>query len=152
MAGTSAVKEFREKYKFSVVKCLATQRAWDALNMEVALEKYGQSKVIQAIMEVRKELQKDGWYDVQSKSSLINLAEQFCSKFPKLRDAFPIEAIQGDILPFPNRLNAGGLGVFQHIQESWASKDGTPQRVKRARMSALKVSIPKKFKDNRVWI
>ena len=60
MAGTSAVKEFREKYKFSVVKCLATQRAWDALNMEVALEKYGQSKVIQAIMEVRKELQKDG--------------------------------------------------------------------------------------------
>lgn len=52
------------------------------------------------------------------------------------------EALQDDILPFPLRLNAGSLGVFQHIQESRTFKDGTSQQVKRARFSPL----PKQLK------
>ena len=137
MAGTATVKNFRQNYHFSEVQCLTTKRAWDGLEMELALEKYGGRRVAESIMKVRAKMESEGLYDftqVNFQATLKSLADRVFTEYPKLRDKFPITP--PDILPFPRRLNIAGINIFEKFVELGRGSDETP---KHRRVSSAKV-------------
>ena len=142
MAGTETVKNFRQNYNFSEVQCLTTQRAWDGLQMELALENYGGGRVAESIMKVRAKMELEGIYDfsphVNFQATLKSLANRVFTEYPELRDEFP--EIPSDILPFPRRLNIAGINIFDKFFELGRSNE-TPKR-----RSVSGVKVPRELK------